>query len=325
MLKQLVEKSYFELFDNNRDAIALISYFCTQIDYWMEPKQVQQIDLRAIFNAKVPKLMRRMPNWLFRKIQRLLHEDDLNAILSRCGHLEGLDFVDAFVKEFNLNVVVVGAENLTASDRIVVASNHPLGGLDGVALIGTIGEKRKDVLTPVNDFLMYIESLRPIFIPVNKVGNGIANRQENLRLFNETFASDKPICYFPFGLCSRKTKDGKIMDLDWKKTFVTKSKEFQRDIIPVHIDGRNSNFFYNLARLRKFLKIKVNIEMAFLVDEMFKQRNKTLTITLGKPIPYQVFDKRFTDAQWAEKLRTFSYQLPNDPNQIFDPNKEYTI
>lgn len=291
----------------------------------MELKQVQQIDLRAIFNAKVPKLMKRMPDWLFRKIQRLLHEDDINAALTRCGHLEGIEFVQAVVKDFNLNVVAVGIENLTASERIVVASNHPMGGLDGIALLSKIGEQRADVLVPVNDFLMFIESLRPLFIPVNKVGNGVANRQENLRLFNETFASDKPICYFPFGLCSRKTKGGKIMDLEWKKTFVTKAREYQRDIIPVHIDGRNSNFFYNLARVRKFLKIKMNIEMAFLVDEMYKQRNKSLTITFGRPIPYQVFDHRFTDAQWAEKLRTFSYQLPDDPNQIFDPNMEYTI
>ena len=291
----------------------------------MESKQVQQIDLRAIFNAKVPKLMKRMPDWLFRKIQRLLHEDDINAALTRCGHLEGIEFVQAVVKDFNLNVVAVGIENLTASERIVVASNHPMGGLDGIALLSKIGEQRADVLVPVNDFLMFIESLRPLFIPVNKVGNGVANRQENLRLFNETFASDKPICYFPFGLCSRKTKGGKIMDLEWKKTFVTKAREYQRDIIPVHIDGRNSNFFYNLARVRKFLKIKMNIEMAFLVDEMYKQRNKSLTITFGRPIPYQVFDHRFTDAQWAEKLRTFSYQLPDDPNQIFDPNMEYTI
>ena len=110
-----------------------------------------------------------------------------------------------------------------------------------------------------------------------------------------------------------------------EKTFVTKSKAYQRDIVPVHIEGRNSNFFYNLARLRKRLGIKVNIEMAFLVDEFFKQRNKQLTITFGKPIPYQTFDRRFTDAQWAEKLRTFSYQLPKDANQIFDPEKEYTI
>ena len=115
------------------------------------------------------------------------------------------------------------------------------------------------------------------------------------------------------------------MDLDWKKTFVTKSKAFQRDIVPVHIEGRNSNFFYNLARLRKKLGIKVNIEMAFLVDEFFKQRNKQLKISFGKPIPYQTFDRRFNDAQWAEKLRTFSYQLGNDAHLDFDPQKDYTI
>ena len=157
------------------------------------------------------------------------------------------------------------------------------------------------------------------------MGSATANREENIQLFNETFAGDATICYFPFGLCSRKTDDGKIQDLDWKKTFVTKSRAYQRDIVPVHIEGRNSNFFYNLARWRKKLKIKVNIEMAFLVNEFFNQRNKKLTISFGKPIPYTTFDRRFTDAQWAEKLRTFSYQLGNDTDLIFDPQKEYIL
>ena len=291
----------------------------------METGQSNLIDLRAIFTAKVPKLMKHMPNWLFRKIQRLLHEDDINEILTKYADKQGLDFINAVVADFNLNVVLEGVDNLMAGDRILVASNHPLGGLDGIALIGAVGNHRGVTLTPVNDFLMFVENLRPIFIPVSKVGSATANREESLRLFNETFAGDATICYFPFGLCSRKTKGGKVMDLDWKKTFVTKSKAFGRDIVPVHIEGRNSNFFYNLARLRKNLKIKVNIEMAFLVDEFFKQRNKTLTISFGKPIPYQTFDRRYSDAQWAEKLRTFSYQLPKDVNQVFDPEKEYSI
>ena len=291
----------------------------------MEPEQSNLIDLRKIFTAKVPKLMKHMPNWLFRKIQRLLHEDDINEILTKYADKQGIDFINAVVADFNLNVVVEGEENLMASDRILVASNHPLGGLDGIALIGAVGNHRGETLTPVNDFLMFVKNLRPIFIPVSKVGNATANREENLQLFNETFAGDATICYFPFGLCSRRTKDGKIMDLDWKKTFVTKSKACQRDIVPVHIEGRNSNFFYNLAYWRKRLGIKVNIEMAFLVDEFFKQRNKQLTITFGKPIPYQTFDSRFTDAEWAEKLRKFSYQLPKDANQVFDPEIEYTI
>ncbi|MBR6272764.1 MAG: glycerol acyltransferase [Bacteroidales bacterium] len=269
--------------------------------------------------------MKRMPNWLFRRIQRLLHEEDINTILSKYGDLEGVEFDQAVVKDFNLQVVEKGSENLTASQRIVVASNHPLGGLDGIALIGTVGKYCPDPVTPVNDFLMYIKNLKPIFIPVNKVGKGVANRQENLRLFNETFAGDRAICYFPFGLCSRKVKGGKIMDLDWKKTFISKAKEYQRDIIPTHIDGHNTRFFYNLARLRKRLKIKVNIEMAFLPKEFFKQRNKTLTIIFGKPIPYQTFDNRRTDAEWAEMLRCFSYHLANDPDLVFDPEKNYTM
>ena len=291
----------------------------------MEDKYGNLIDFRKIFEAKAPKLMKRMPNWLFRRIQKLLHEEDINTILSKYGNLQGVEFVQAVIKDFNLNIVVEGAENLTASDRVLVASNHPLGGLDGIALIGTVGTYCPEPLTPVNDFLLFIKNLQPIFIPVNKVGKGVANREENLRLFNETFAGDRAICYFPFGLCSRKVKGGKIMDLDWKKTFITKSKEYQRDIIPTHIDGHNTRFFYNLARLRKRLKIKVNIEMAFLADEFFKQRNQTLTIVFGKPIPYQTFDGRHTDAEWAEMLRCFSYNLANDKDLTFDPEQHYLI
>ena len=291
----------------------------------MEAQENNLIDLRKIFTAKVPKLMKHMPDWLFRKIQKLLHEADINEILTKYGHLKGVDFINALIADFNLELELKGVDNLMASDRILVASNHPLGGLDGIALIAAVGNHRGTTLTPVNDFLMFVKPLEPIFIPVNKVGSATANREENIRLFNETFEGDATICYFPFGLCSRKTDDGKIQDLDWKKTFLTKSKAYHRDIVPVHIEGRNSKFFYNLARWRKKLKIKVNIEMAFLVDEFFKQRNKKLTISFGKPIPYQSFDRRFTDAQWAEKLRTFSYQLGDDCNLVFDPTKEYTV
>jgi len=291
----------------------------------MDTEQSNLIDIRKIFTAKVPKLMKWMPNWLFRKIQRLLHEEDINDILTRFADLQGLDFVNALIKDFNLELELKGVDNLTSGQRVLVASNHPLGGLDGIALIGVVGNHCGKTLTPVNDFLMFVKNLQPIFIPVNKVGSATANREENLRLFNETFEGDATICYFPFGLCSRKTDDGKIVDLEWKKTFVSKSRAYGRDIVPVHIEGRNSNFFYNLARFRKKLKIKVNIEMAFLVNELFNQRNNKLTISFGKPIPYQTFDRRFSDAQWAEKLRKFSYQLGNDCNLTFDPNTEYKI
>ena len=291
----------------------------------METVQEKVLDLHEVLSAKVPKLMKHMPDWLFKKIQQLMHEDELNRIMLKYKCLEGVRFLAAVIKDFHVKLVLKGTEHLFESRRIVVASNHPMGGFDGMALIETVGRIRGKVLAPVNDFLTFVPNLRSVFIPVNKVGTAVANKKASICLLNETFAGDGTICFFPFGLCSRMTKDGKIMDLEWKKTFVTKAKASFRDIVPVHIDGCNSRFFYRLARLRKFLGIKANIEMAFIIDEFFKQRNRTLTIVFGKPIPYQTFDSRFSDVQWAEKLRRFSYQLPNDSEQTFDPQKDYEL
>jgi putative hemolysin len=144
-----------------------------------------------------------------------------------------------------------------------------------------------------------------LFIPINKHGRNA----ENLALFDQTFASDKAILYFPAGLVSRKQPGGVIKDLEWKKTFISKAKKFQRDILPVYISGRNSNFFYNLANLRRKLGINANIEMLYLVDEMFRQRNKTIEVTFGEVIPYSGFDKSRTDTQWASWLRDMVYSL----------------
>jgi putative hemolysin len=159
---------------------------------------------------------------------------------------------------------------------------------------------------------MNLPNIDGLFIPVNKHGSNAGN----ISLFEETFASEKTLLYFPAGLCSRKQAGG-ISDLEWKKSFISKARKHKRYIIPTHIDGRNSNFFYNLASIRKFLGIKINIEMLYLVDEMYKQKNKHIRIIFGKPIPYQVFDKRFTDLVWAKHVKTFVYSLENHQNGTF--------
>ena len=159
---------------------------------------------------------------------------------------------------------------------------------------------------------MHLPNLKPLFIPVNKHGSNASN----IATFNETFGSEKTVLYFPAGLCSRKTGD-KIIDLGWKKTFLSKARKFNRNIIPVHISGRNSAFFYNLANFRKWIGLKVNLEMLFLVDEVFKQKNKNIVITFGQPIPIEVFDKKHTDKQWANQLRTHVYKLEKEPGLTF--------
>lgn len=286
----------------------------------MNNENVLQIDIKEVFSKKAPKTARMIPSFVYKHLKKILHQDDINGLLKRTNGIEGLPFVAETMKEFNTNVVVKGLENIDSSNRLIIASNHPMGGLDGIALIDTVGKIRSDVVTPVNDILLFIPNLRPLFIPINKLGSNA----ENIKILNDTFASDKIICYYPFGLCSRKTK-GKIIDLEWKKTFITKAKIYHRDIIPTNISGRNSNFFYNLSNIRKFLGIKANIEMLYLVNEFYKQKNKTITITFGKPIPWQVFDNRHNDRVWAMKLRNFSYNLIRDEEQQFDPDKNYLI
>ena len=197
-----------------------------------------------------------------------------------------------------------GLENIENQDKIVVASNHPLGGPDGLALMLAVGQKKPEIVFPVNDILMNLKLLEDIFTPINKLGR---NPKESLKLLDDVFASKKTVLYFPAGLVSRKIK-GKIIDLDWKKTFVTKARQHKRNIIPTFINGVNSNFFYNLANLRKRLGIKANIEMFFLVNEMYKQRNKHIDIYFGSPIVVHNL-KGQKDDEIAKDIKAIVYQL----------------
>ncbi len=274
--------------------------------------QPEMIDVAKVIERKSPSLRKRLPRFIINYLRRIVHEDELNEFLHLYGHLEGIPFIDAALKFMNTSVHVTGLENIPKTGKVIIASNHPLGGLDGLALMLTVSRKRNDLVFPVNDILMNVKNLEPLFIPINKHGSNT----ENIRIINDTFASDKVICYFPAGLVSRK-KRGIIKDLQWHPTFVTKARRFKRDIIPTYISGRNTNFFYRLANLRKLLHIKTNIEMLYLVDEFHKQKNKTLSITFGKPVSYRVFDSRHTAYEWAARMRDFIYLLKDDPHLLF--------
>lgn len=169
----------------------------------------------------------------------------------------------------------------------------------------------------INDSILYNHGYKKnvdgIFVPINKHG---AQATENVRRINAMFESDVQVMSFPAGLVSRRKK-GVIRDVVWQKSIITKARQTKRDIIPMHVSGRCSNFFYNLANLRKFLRIKVNLEMFFLPNESYKHRNKHFVITFGKPIPYQTFDKRFTHVQWAARVKDFSYTLAENPEGEF--------
>jgi len=268
-------------------------------------EQVKFIQVRDVIRKKSPKLAKWIPSPLVSYLERVIHEDDINYIMTKFRELYGLDFVDALIEELGVKVVLEGAENIPIDDSVVFASNHPLGGLDGIAIMHAIGRYRRDVKFLVNDILMNIRNLEPLFVPVNKVGG---QAKSGIVAIDQAYASDNALLVFPAGLVSRKM-NGKITDLEWKKSFIAKSKKYKRDVVPVYIDGKNSNFFYNLARLRQKLGLKVNIEMLYLPDEMFSQRNHTVTIRVGERISYQEFDRSRSEREWAHHVRKVVYRM----------------
>ncbi len=267
---------------------------------------INYIDVKEILKAKAPSVAGKIPGFVVNYLIRILHQDELNYILNHYHAFDGVDFMRELIRYFDLKLELSGEENIPQQGRFIFASNHPLGGLDGICLSAVVGNRFDgNIRYLVNDLLLFIPNLRSIFIPVNKHGK---QARQTAVITDEAYASDNQIITFPAGLCSRKTSKG-IIDLEWKKSFIQKAIEYQRDIIPVHFEGRNSNFFYNLANLRKALGVKMNYEMLYLSDEVFRAKHSSFRITFGPPIPWQTFDNSKKQSEWAEWMKNTVYTL----------------
>ncbi len=272
----------------------------------MAKEGVTEIDIKKVLAQKAPKASRKIPGFVVDYLTRLIHQEELNDILARYRDKEGVDFMRELIGYFDLTLEVARESDIPSEGRYIFASNHPLGGLDGICLSAIIGSRFDGKIKyPVNDLLLYIPNLRSIFIPINKHGS---QSKDNARLLDEAFASDNQVITFPAGLCSRKIK-GRIQDTEWKKSFIQKAVQYERDIVPVFFDARNSSFFYNIARAREALGIKMNYEMIFLPDEMFRCKHKTFRIYFGKPIPWRTFDASKKASEWAKWVRDIVYKL----------------
>lgn len=267
---------------------------------------VLQIDIDAILAAKAGKKARYVPRFVVSYLKKIVHQDELNHFLRLNHDKRDLEFIDEFMKYFNNSFEVSGIENLPVDGRFTFVSNHPLGAQDGLGLAHILGPVYKGKIKfLVNDLLMNIPHISSFWVPINKTGKQARNFPQQVKA---AFESDNHIVMFPAGLCSRKIK-GVIRDLEWKKTFITKSVQTQRDIVPIHFEGKNSKFFYRLANLNRMLGIKFNIAMLYLSEEMFKNRNKTFKVTIGKPIPWQTFDNSKSAVEWAQYVKDKVYSL----------------
>ena len=273
----------------------------------MENGKLMRLNVEQILKEKAPTT--KFPKFVVNYLKKIIHQDELNTFFKSVPGEKNLEFIEsALTDHLQAGADFEGVDNLPFKEgRYIFVSNHPLGGLDGVTLGLMLGRKYDGkVKIFANDILMFLEPLKEMFLPVNKVGAG-SNSRDNAKIVDDFFKSDYHLITFPAGTCSRKI-GGKIQDLPWKKSFVTKAVQYKRDIVPIYFEARNSNFFYNLSRIRTLLGLP-NIEMLYLVNEMYKQRGKRFKVKIGKPIPHQTFDSSKTPAEWAAAVREKVYEM----------------
>lgn len=269
-----------------------------------------RIDVDKVLRERLPKHYRYIPRFAVRWLERTICQDRLNAILVKMAGKNSVDAATAALNEMDITVESTGLEQLPEG-RFMFVSNHPLGGLDGLALISLLGNRYdKNIKFLVNDLLMAVEPLRGVFLPVNKYGS---QSRAAATQIEETLKSDAQFITFPAGLCSRMQPDGTIADLPWQKAAVVHAVNYQRDIVPIHFDAHNSRFFYRFAKWRKKLGIKFNIELIFLPKEMIKQCGATLRVFIGEPIAWDSLDAR-APKQEAARLRDIVINMAPTPS-----------
>lgn len=275
----------------------------------MSNEEYFKIDIDSVLRAKMGGKSRLVPRFLVNWLKGIVHQDEINEFHAGIGNLQGVPWLNAVMKRLDFHTDITGLENLpddADGRRYTFVSNHPLGGPDGIALGQILGNHYEGrIRYLVNDLLMNLHGLAPLCVPINKTGK---QSRDLPRLVDAAFGSDNHVIMFPAGLCSRK-QQGVIRDLPWNKTFIVKSVETQRDVVPIFFGGQNSERFYRLANAGKRLGLKFNIAMLYLADEMFRNRHKTFTVKIGRPIPWQTFDRSRKPQDWAAYVQDIVYKL----------------
>lgn len=272
-----------------------------------EQTKAIQINLRQIVRERLGRYSRLVPGFVLRRLEKTICQDRLNELLRNNYPREGAEFCEGVLADLDVELTVVGEDKLPSQRRVVFVCNHPLGGLDGMALIAWATRRYGGpVHFVVNDLLNAVAPLRSVFVPVNKHGS---QSRESIRAVDQVFAGDDPVLVFPAGLCSRRGSDGKIADLEWQKMFVNKAVEHHRNIVPLYFSGRNSDFFYNFAKIRKQLGLKFNIEMIYLPSELFRARGSRFTLVCGDTIGWQELRSGKAAMEQAAEIRSLVYSL----------------
>ena len=270
----------------------------------MKP-EYKVIDIKKEFRNSNSGFLKSLPEFVIKGFETFIHQDEMNEVINLNHDKTGVPFINGVLKSWNIRTEILDEDNIPSSGRFVFVANHPVGAIDALAFFSMIYKSFPEVVSPSNEMLARIPNLRPLMLGINVFGK---NTRETTEKINDLFESDVQIMMFPSGEVSRRTK-GVISDPVWQKSFISKAIRYKRDIIPVHINGRNSDLFYNVANLRKFLGIKMYIETIMLPREMIRQRNSSFRLTIGKVIPYGTFTKEKDHWEWAQYVKEILYKI----------------
>ena len=266
---------------------------------------MRTLNIAAIIKTSNSKFLKGLPNFIIKIITIIFRQNDLNKLFSDNSDYVGIDFPPKVLEYLNIKIKIKGKENLPNNGKCFFVANHPFGFIDGLILFSIVGEKYGDLRMISNDSLKYIDNLNPITVNVNVFGQ---SSRQYINELEKVYKSDLPIINFPAGLVSR-IRNNKIQDINWKKSFIKKSIENKRDIVPIKFIGRNSILFYAIFLFRQIFGIKSTLELMLLPREMYRKRRKTIKVIIGKPISYKSFDSTLSHVEWAQKVKEQVYKL----------------
>lgn len=276
------------------------------------------LNIERAVTEKFPKFQQKNP-WIRKPtlgfLRKISHEQEVNQFLETHQDLKGFDFIEQVLEYFNFSYSISHRDrkNIPATGRVVIVANHPLGALDGLALLKLVGEIRRDVKIIANDMLMKFSAVDSLFLPVDNISK--STQKSSITRIVDCLKNDEAVIVFPAGEVSRIRPNG-VKDGKWNSGFLSFAKKSNAPILPIYVGAKNSPLFYSCSMVYKPLSGMM------LAHEMFKQSSKTISMQVGEPIPYQqIANLPIVKSEKAKLIRRHLYRIAKGKKSLFETEK----
>jgi putative hemolysin len=201
-----------------------------------------------------------------------------DAIMDLPGD-EAMRFVSAILK---LNVSAEGLEHIPEKGRVLIASVHPTGIADGVAMFDALKTRRPDMIFFANrDALRVTPRFSDVIIPVEWVEEKRTRRKsrETLVMAKKAFEDERCVVLFPSGRLAFMDENKQLVEREWLTSVAIFARKYDCAVVPAHITARNSWLYY------WFWKLNTELRDITLFNELLNKKGKPFAIKFGPAIP----------------------------------------